>query len=196
MKSTGKPRVRTAQRNQLEMRAFDLDSLLAQGHPARMIWAFLDRMNLSAFYAGIRAQEDTVGRPATDPKILLAVWLYAHTDGIGSARAVERLCRTDDAYRWICGGVEMNYHTLSDFRVERGEDLDDLLAQMLAVMTHQGVVQLARVAQDGMRVRADAGAASFRRQGMLEEHLAVVRKQVEDLCKELDEDFARRNRVE
>lgn len=196
VKSTGKPRVRTAQRNQLEMRAFDLDSLLGQGHPARMIWAFLDRMELAAFYADIRAQEHTVGRPATDPKILLAVWLYAHTDGVGSARAVERLCRTDDAYRWICGGVEMNYHTLSDFRVERGEDLDDLLIQMLAVMTHQGVVQLARVAQDGMRVRADAGAASFRRQGTLEEHLAAARKQVEDLRKELDEDPARRNRAE
>jgi transposase len=196
VKPTRKPRVRAAQRNQLEMRTVDLDSTIAEDHTARMIWKFLDGMNLSKFYARIKVDEHTVGRAATDPKILLALWLYAHTDGIGSARAIDRLCRTHDAYRWICGGVEMNYHTLSDFRIDHGDALDDLLAQMLAVLMHNGVVQLARVAQDGMRVRADAGAASFRRKGTLEEHLARAREQVEKLRRELDEDPTRRSRAE
>jgi transposase len=193
---TRKPRVRTAQRNQLEMRAVDLESTLPDDHVARSIWAFVERMDLSRFYARIKADAHTVGRPATDPKILLAVWLYAHSDGVGSARAIERLCRTHDAYRWICGGVEMNYHTLSDFRVDHGDALDNLLVQMLGAMTHNGLVQLARVAHDGMRVRADAGAASFRREGTLKEHLEAARAQVEKLRSELEEDPTRRSRVE
>lgn len=196
MKSSRKPRVRTAQRNQLEMRAVDLDSTLPEDHAARSIWAFVERMDLAMFYARIRADEHTVGRAATDPKILLALWLYAHTDGVGSARAIDRLCRAHDAYRWICGGVEMNYHTISDFRVDHGEALDNLLVQMLGAMTHNGLIQLARVAQDGMRVRADAGAASFRREGTLKEHLAAARAQVERLRRELEEDPTRRSRAE
>jgi transposase len=178
------------------MRAVDLESTLPDDHVARSIWAFVERMDLSRFYARIKADAHTVGRPATDPKILLAVWLYAHSDGVGSARAIERLCRTHDAYRWICGGVEMNYHTLSDFRVDHGDALDNLLVQMLGAMTHNGLVQLARVAHDGMRVRADAGAASFRREGTLKEHLEAARAQVEKLRSELEEDPTRRSRVE
>lgn len=196
MKAPSKIRVRTAQRSQLEMRAFDLDSLLGADHPARSIWAFLDRSDLTLFYKHIKAFENSVGRTPTDPKILLALWLYAHTDGVGSARAVDELCRTHDVYRWICGGVDMNYHTLSDFRVDHEDAVDNLLVQMLAVMMHNGLVTLTRVAHDGMRVRADAGAASFRRKGTLEEHLEAARKQVEALRKELEEDPARRDRVE
>ena len=196
VKAPSKIRVRTAQRSQLEMRAFDLDSLLAADHPARTIWAFLDRSNLALFYKHIKAFENSVGRTPTDPKILLALWLYAHTEGVGSARAVDALCRSHDAYRWICGGVDMNHHTLSDFRVDHEDAVDDLLVQMLGVMMHNGLVTLTRVAHDGMRVRADAGAASFRRKGTLEEHLEAARKQVEALRKELEEDPARRDRVE
>lgn len=188
--------MRTAQRNQLEMRAVDLESVLPEDHAARSIWAFLDRMDLSMFYAHIKARENTAGRDATDPKILLALWLYAHTDGVGSARAIDRLCRSHDAYRWICGGVEMNHHTLADFRVDHGDALDNLLVQMLGAMMHNGLVQLARVAQDGMRVRADAGAASFRREGTLKEHLEAARQQVERLRAEQDEDPTRRSRAE
>lgn len=178
------------------MRAVDLESTLADDHVARSIWAFVERMDLSRFYAGIKTDESTVGRPATDPKILLALWLYAHTDGIGSARAIDRMCRSHDAYRWICGGVEMNYHTLADFRVDHGDALDNLLVQMLGAMMHNGLVRLARVAHDGMRVRADAGAASFRREGTLKEHLEAARQQVDRLRTELEEDPTRRSRAE
>lgn len=196
VKATSKARVVTARRDQLEMRAFDLDSTLVEDHAARSLWAFVERMDLGLFYRDIKAREDGVGRPATDPKILLTLWLYAHTDGVGSARMLDRLCRSHDAYRWICGGVSTNHHTLSDFRVDHGDALDDLLVQVLAVMTHQGIVQLARVAQDGMRVRADAGAASFRREGTLLEHRDAARAQVERLRRELEEDPTRHTRVE
>jgi len=188
MAPTEKPRILTAQRNQLEMRTFDLDSSLPEDHPARAIWAVVERLDLSRFYGEIKAREGAVGRPATDPKILLALWLFATTDGVGSGRMIARLCTTHDAYRWICGGVPMNYHTLSDFRVEHGDKLDDLFVQVLAAMMKEGLVTLTTVAHDGMRVRADAGAASFRREATLLEYQQTARDQVAKLRRELEED--------
>jgi transposase len=107
----------------------DLEALLPPGHAARLVWRFVEGLDLSAFYATIRAREGRAGRPAIDPKILIAVWLYATIDGVGSAREVDRLCYAHDAYRWIRGGVSVNYHTLSDFRVDHHAALDDLLTQ-------------------------------------------------------------------
>ena len=196
MAPADKPRVLTAQRSQLEMRSFDLDSTVAEEHPARAIWAVIERLELTRFYAEIKSRGASAGRPATDPKILLALWLYATTDGVGSARRIERLCGCHDVYRWICGGVPMNHHTISDFRVEHGDALDDLFVQVLAAMMHQGLVSLTRVAQDGLRVRADAGAASFRREATLLEHQREARAQVERLRRELDEDPAAHARVQ
>jgi len=177
------------------MRTFDLESTLKLDHVARAIWAVVERLDLAAFYGEIKARGASPGRSATDPKILLCLWLYATTQGVGSGREVDRLCGCDDAYRWIRGGVGLNYHTLNDFRVEHGDKLDDLLVQVIGAMSHQGLVTVERVAQDGMRVRADAGAASFRREETLREHQAKAREQVERLRKELTEDPAGYQRV-
>lgn len=182
------PRLLTAIRNQLELRSYDLDSTLPDDHRARIIWAVVERLDLSAFYDEIRARGVQAGHPATDPKILLALWLYATIDGVGSGRELERLCGRDDVYRWICGGVSVNYHTLNDFRVEHGDKLDALMVQILGAMTHQGLVTLEQVAQDGMRVRADAGAASFRREATLVEHRQAARAHIERLKAAATED--------
>src|SRR5258706_5868364 len=104
MANAKRPRVHTAQRDQVELRTFHLDSVLPANHPARVLWAVLGRLDLSAFYAEILSRDEAAGRPATDPKLLLALWLYATTDGVGSGRELERLCTENDAYRWICGG--------------------------------------------------------------------------------------------
>lgn len=181
MTNAGRPRVLAPQRNQVEWRTVHIDGLIGQDHRARILWAVVEKLDLSAFYAAIRSRGDQPGRPATDPKVLLALWLYATTDGVGSARELERLCDQDDAYRWICGGVTVNYHTLSDFRVDHGDKLDNLLGQVLGALTHQELVTLERVAHDGMRVRADAGAASFRRDASLKEHQEVARRHVGEL---------------
>lgn len=178
------------------MRTVHLDGTIAADHRARVIWTVVERLDLSAFYDEIRSRGGNAGRPATDPKILLALWLYATTDGVGSGRELERLCSQEDAYRWICGGVPVNYHTLNDFRIEHGEKLDQLLAQVLAALTHQGLVTLERVAQDGMRVRADAGAASFRRESTLLEHHHAARAHVEQLKQALTEDPGAKLRVQ
>lgn len=175
----GPPRYATANRTQIELTPTDLEGLLPPGHAARLVWRFVEGLDLSAFYAAIRAREGGPGRPPIDPKILVALWLYATIDGVGSAREVDRLCYSHDAYRWLRGGVPVNHHTLSDFRVGHQAALDDLLTQSIATLRHKGIVTLARVAQDGMRVRASAGAGSFRRQGTLRACLTEAQTLVE-----------------
>jgi transposase len=166
----------------------DLEALVPEDHPARGIWALVERLDLKPFYDEIEARGATAGRPATDPAVLLALWLFANSEGVGSARLLERLCERDAPYRWICGGVPVNYHTLSDFRVKHGKKLDRLMTQVLAVLMKEGVVQLKRVAQDGMKVRASAGAASFRRRQSLERCSKEAEEQVRKLRREITED--------
>jgi len=192
----GKPRVLEPVRNQFELRPVDLDGTLGPEHPARSVWAFVDSLDLSRLYDAIDAVHGGSGRPAIDPRILVSLWLYATIDGVGSARALARLCTSHDAYRWICGGVSVNHHTLSDFRVGEVTFLDELLGRGVAVLMHQGLVELNRVAQDGMRVRASAGAASFRRRSTLERCVREARTQVERLREELAEDPGARMRRE
>lgn len=175
-------RVLRPNRQQLQWTPRDLDAALAQDHPARAIWDMLERLDLTPFYASVRAFLDGPGRPATDPQVLLALWLLATTEGIGSARHLARLCDEHDAYRWLCGGVPVNYHMLADFRVAQQAALDDLMTQIVAVLMAAGAVTLDRVAQDGMRVRASAGAASFRRKDALKRCLEAAREQVERLA--------------
>ena len=182
------PRVLVPQRNQIELRPVDLEATLVAEHPARSVWAFVERLDLSALYAEIGSVEGRAGRAAIDPRILMALWLYATVDGVGSAREIERLTQAHDAYRWICGGVNVNHHTLSDFRCACVEILDQLLTHSVAVLLEQGLVKLERVAQDGMRVRASAGAASFRRRSTLEGCLQEAQGQVEALRREIDAD--------
>jgi transposase len=180
------PRYEAPNRAQVELYPSHLEALLPPGHAARLVWRFVDGLRLDAFYAAIRARAGGPGRPPIDPKILIALWLYATIDGVGSAREVDRLCQHHDAYRWIRGGVSVNYHTLSDFRVQHHAALDDLLTQSIAALLKRKVITLARVAQDGTRVRASAGLRSFRRRPTLEEALRVARQQVERTARQED----------
>lgn len=166
----GRPRVQSAHRNQIELRACDLDALLAPDHAARTVWAFVQSLDLAPPYARIKAVEGRAGRAAIDPAILVGLWLYATIDGVGSARELDRLCERDDAYRWLCGGVGVNYHSLADFRTEHTAWLDAQLTRSVAALFDRGLVRLNRVAQDGMRVRAHAKAASFRRRDRVTGH--------------------------
>ena len=185
-----KPRVLKARRDQLEMQAVDLESLLPADHRARTVWAFVEGVELGPLYAEIRAVEAHPGRPTIDPPILMTLWLYATLEGVGSARALDRLCAEHNAYRWICGGVGVNYHSLADFRVLHVKFLDELLTRSVAALMMQGAVTLNRVAQDGMRVRAGAGSGSFRRRKRLKQFLEQAKQQVQRLRHELEEDPA------
>lgn len=187
------PRIQEADRRQLRLVTSDLEAMVPTDHSVRAVWAFVERLDLSFLYAPIKAIEGRAGRPAIDPKILLSVWLQGTLDGYGSARELERLCQHHVIYQWICGGVGVNYHTLSDFRLSE-EMLDELLTQSVTVLIHEGVVDLKRVSQDGMHVRAGAGTKSFRRRPTLDEHHRIARQQVQRLRAELHSDPAASSR--
>ncbi len=190
----GRPRLRRANREQVVFRALPLDALIAEDHTARAIWAYVEGLDLQTLYHAIGSVHGGSGRAATDPRILLALWLYATVEGIGSARELDRLCRDHLAYQWIAGDVPMNYHTLADFRTDHLALLDGLLTRSIATLVAEGLVDLNRVAQDGMRVRASAGAASFRRRPTLDEALTQAEAQVQALRDEVEEDPAAADR--
>lgn len=180
-------RLRQPQRGQVEWVPQSLEDQLPAEHRARDIWAVVEKLDLKGFYEGIAAREGRPGRDATDPKLLVALWLYATSEAVGSARLLARRCATDVAFRWLCGGVSLNHHTLGDFRVQHEKALDALFTQVLAVLLRQGLVGLERVAQDGTRVRAWAGAASFRRHKSLQQCAQAAAAQVA-ACKRQSEE--------
>ena len=193
----GTPRVKSPQRDQVEFRAASWNDLLPDDHQARIVWQYVLGLDLSKLYQRIKAVERHAGQSAIDPRILFALWLYATLRGIGSARELDRRCHRQTGeipFQWICGGVSVNYHTLTDFRTQHTGLLDEIFTGSIATLLEQKLVTLDRVAQDGMKVRASAGAASFRRKPTLEEHLADAREQIEALKKELTSDPTAGNR--
>lgn len=186
----GAPRLRKAERSQAELRACSLDDLIAADHPARVVWRFVEGLDVSDLLAGIKAVEGHAGHPPADPRILVALWLFATIDGVGSARRLADLCGSHAAYRWLCGGVSTNHKSLSDFRTAHGDWLDRTLTGSVAVLLHKGLVRMERVAQDGMKVRASAGAASFRRRESLEKCRRQAAERVRTLKAELEVDPA------
>ncbi len=185
---TDRARVKRPERCQTEWRPVAWDQLLPSNHRARAVWAYVDSLDLSPLYAKIQAVEGKAGRDAVDPSILMALWMFATIEGISSARQLDRLCRRDLAYLWICGGVGVNYHLLSDFRTAHGDFLDQLLTDTIATLMHQKVVTLETVAQDGMRVRANAGSSSFRREKTLKKCREEARRQVRKLREESNDE--------
>jgi transposase len=186
----GAVRLRAPERFQIGMHVAALDDLIAEDHPVRAVWAFVEGLDLSALHDLIKAREGQPGHPPAAPELMLALWLWATVDGVGSARQLDRLCRDHLVYRWLCGGVSMNYHSLSSFRIAHMAVLERLLAQGVASMVEAGLVSLDTLAQDGLRVRASAGASSFRRRVRLDELEAAARTRVERLRAEIETDPA------
>jgi transposase len=184
------PRVNQPERSQIEMRCESLDQRLDAEHTARVIWQVVQGLDLSALYQKIDAVEGVAGRNASDPRVLFALWLYAATDGVGSARELERLCFEHRAYEWLRGNVPVNYHLLADFRVQQGDLLKELQVESLAGLIAEGLVSLDIAAQDGLRVRASAGSGSFRRQPTLEQAQQQARDQLDKIERDSAADAA------
>jgi transposase len=179
-----RPRLHSPDRQQI-LSPKIIDELLEADHPARAVWSYVERLDLTPLYDRIRARGRTAGRPAIDPRLLVALWLYATLSGFTSARELADLCLRHDAFRWLAGGVSVNYHTLADFRTDDPAFLEQLLKQSVEVLRQQGLIDLDRIAQDGMRVRASAGAASFHRRQTLERLLEEARTELQVLRQEL-----------
>jgi transposase len=186
----GMPRLRQPERHQLGWQVAMIDDLVARDDPVRAVWAFVQGLDLRALHDAVKAREGVPGQAPPAPELMMALWLWATVDGVGSARQLARLCEQHLAYRWLCGGVSMNYHTLSDFRVAHAAVLDRLLAEGVAALVEEGLVALDVLAQDGLRVRAAAGAGSFRRRERLGKLAAAAKGRVEQLRAELEADPA------
>ena len=184
-------RVNRPHRSQVEMQFFSLDQMLSPDHRARLVWAYVQSLNLERLYENIQVTDRQAGRTAVAPEILVALWLQATLDGIATARELARRCETDIPYLWILGGVTINYHTLSDFRVGHGELLERLLVDTIASLIDRGLVPLETIAQDGMRVRASAGSSSFRRKPSLEKLQQEAQEHVDRLKQEAESESAR-----
>jgi len=172
------PRLKPIDRHQMLFRTVDVDRLVDEDHPVRAIWEFVSRLDLGAFYAPIKAVEGVAGREAWDPQLLISLWLYAYSRGIGSAREAQRRCQYEPAFQWLTGMQEVNHHTLSDFRVDHGAALDELFAQALGLLSVEGLITLERVMHDGTKIQALAGADTFRREERIKKHLEAAREQV------------------
>lgn len=174
-------RTRNPVRTQMEYRLACLDDMLPDDHRARLVWRYVEKLNIAPLLKRAGSFVGGKGAPTTDPRILLALWLFAILDGVGSAREIDRLCERDHAYQWICGGVSVNYHTLSTFRNGAGPFLDDLLTRSVAALVKVGIVDLSCIAVDSVRVRASAGQSSFRRKDTLLELQRLAREKIEQL---------------
>jgi transposase len=179
-------RLRTPERRQMAMVVQCPDDLVAATHPVRMVMRVVEKLDLSGFCEPIKAREGLAGRDATDPRLLVGLWLYASIRGIGSARELARRCEESAPFLWLCGGVTVNHRLLSDFRTDHGEALDELLTQVIASLVDKDVVRVSRISQDGVRVRVSAGASSFRREERLKELLQKAKEHVAELRRQVD----------
>jgi transposase len=187
-RGAGAARFRNPVRDAPTFQVCDLESLIDETHPARVMWAYAAKVDLSDLEARVKSREGVAGMPQTSLHLLLALWLYATTRGVGSARELARLCEREAAFRWLCGGVGVNHRILSEFRVREGELVGRLLERHVAGLSLAGLIDLDEIAQDGVRVRANAGAKSFRRRKTLESELAKAQAVLEGFSKDQDGD--------
>lgn len=180
----GKPRTIKPQRDQVEMMMFSINQLIPDDHKARLVWKYVEKLDLSKLLLKIEATEGSLGRPAIDPHILLALWLYATIEGIGQGRVIERYCSEHNAFKWICGGVNVSYHTINDFRANNEECLNELITQSVATLLVENLITLEEISQDGIKVRAHAGASSFHRKDKLKIFQKIAKEHVEKLNEE------------
>lgn len=166
-----------------------IDDLISPDHKARLVWELVQELDLSPLYGQIKAIEGHAGRPPIDPRILVALWIYATDEGIASARELHRRCYDCDPYKWLRGGVDVNYHSLSDFRTAHLEWLKEQVVANIAAMRAEGLAGLDVLGQDGMRVRASAGNDSFKREETLQQLLEDAEKHWNDLQEEFEREM-------
>lgn len=187
-----RPRVKKPNRDQMVMATVDVEELVGAGHPARAIWELVGGLDLRGYEEQIKSVEGKAGRPTWDPQLLISLWLYAYSEGVNSAREIERLCGHDPAYRWLAGMEKVNHHTLSDFRMERKEEVDGLFAQLLGVLRADGLISLDRVTQDGTKIKAFASSKSFKRGEKIKESIRLAEEYIEEIDRIGEEEMNRR----
>ncbi len=186
--------LRQPNRDQFTYAAIEVERLVPADHLVRAIWELSGMLDLSGFAAHLETRKESAGRPAWDPRLLVAIWIWAYSERMSSAREIARQSRYRPELEWLCGMAVVNHHTLSDFRVFHSKALENLLTQVLALLSQEGLVDLEQVAVDGTRIRAQASGGSQRRRPTLERHLEQAREAVRQLSEEADDEGSNRRR--
>jgi len=172
-------RLKSIDRTQSFWGAIDIEKLIEEDHPARGIWAMVNRLDLRRLEAKVKAVEGGAGQSSLDPRLLMALWIYGYSEGVSSGRELSRMCEYEPCCQWLTALQRVNYHTLSDFRVEHKDDLDEIFVQVLGLLSAEGFIEMKRITHDGTKIKAQAGSNSFRREERIGEHLELARQQVE-----------------
>jgi transposase len=188
----GKPRLKPIVREQLLMRTIDVERLVGEDHPVRGIWALVCRLELGRFEESIRAVEGKAGQRTWDPRLLISLWIYAYSEAVNSARELSRMIEHDPGCQWLTAMERIDYHTLSDFRVEHQKGLDEVFVQVLGVLSSEGLIEMKRVMQDGTKIRANASSHSFQKKRRIQEHLELARQQVKEMGEPRGEELSQR----
>src|SRR6266496_1931238 len=192
MEVNGVKRFRPIDRNQMMIRPINVDKLVQEDHPVRAIWAMVQRLDMSRLEADVKAVEGGKGRSHLDPRLLTAIWIYGYSEGINSARELARMCAYEPALQWLTGLEEVNYHSLSDFRVKNKQAQDEIFVQVLGLLSAEGLTDLKRVMQDGTKIKAQASANSFRRADTIREHLKLAQEQIDAMGDPNSEELSQR----
>jgi transposase len=175
------PRFQPINRHQLLLRPVEIEKLVPPDHLVRALWELVGQLDLTSYTAEVKAVEGVAGRPPYHPRLLISLWIYAYSQSVGSAREVERRCEYDPGYQWLTAMEVVNHHSLSDFRVQYEKALDELFAQLLGVLSSEGLISLQRVVHDGTKVKASASSNSFHREKTLRAHLEAARERVREM---------------
>ena len=178
------PRLKRIDRSQSYWGQIDVERLIAAEHPARAIWALVEKLSITEFLIANKSVSGRAGADRIDPRVLVSVWVYSLSEGVGSAREISRRMEYEPGLRWLNGGESINHHTLSDFRVEHGAALERLFAEVLAVLSQAGLMNLEQVTLDGTKIEAQASGQSFRREKTLREQLEHAQRWVAQLSQE------------
>jgi transposase len=186
------PRVRPVNRDQTMMLHIDVERLIPEDHAARGIWDMVGQLELKPFYAEVKSVEGRAGQPRFDPRLMISIWVYGMSRGINSARELAEWCQWEPGLQWLCAMDTVNYHSLSSFRAEHGEQLKQLFIELLGVLSAEGLIGLERVTVDGTRIRAQASNDSFLAGEKLQKCLAEAAAHVEAVEQEGEDSLSRR----
>lgn len=191
-REVGPPRYKPIDRQQLTLKTIDIERLVEADDPVRGIWEMTGQLDYSGFEGKIRAREGTAGQRTLSPRLLTSLWIYALSQGVTSARELSRMIETDRGCQWLTALETINHHTLSDFRVDHQSALEKMFVEVVGLMSAENLIEMKRVAQDGTKIRANAGTDTFRREERIRQHLQLAQQQIEELNKQEQEEISER----
>jgi len=172
-------------RDQLLLLPPSVDKWVPMDHVVRFIWDCVSQINKFAFYSSYGRE----GRPPYDPAMMLAVLIYAYSEGIRSSRKIAKACAEQLPFRWLTGNVVPDHCAVARFRSRHEELLRKVFVDALRLCHEAGLVNLGKIFLDGTKLKANASLESNRRLEQLEKEVAQMFEEAKKVDSEEDEEF-------